>query len=230
MTISIPARFNGPRASGNGGYASGLFAELVDGPAAVSLRSPVPLDRELGVERETNGARVLDGETLVATVEATQELDLELPEPVSVEVARRAAERYRGLPDGEFCRCFVCGRAREDALGVFAGAVEGRELVATPWQPPAWAVDEAGSVRPEIVAAVLDCPTYFAVYMHDELAMSFLARFQVRHDAPVAVGEEYVVIAWPLGRDGRKLQAGSAVLAADGTVRAVAQALLIEPR
>ncbi len=228
--ISIPGRFNGPLESGNGGYSAALFADLLGGPAAVSLRSPVPLDRELRAEQEGDGLQVLDGETLVATVEPAPELELEVPAAVSVEEARSAAEHYRGLPDGQFCRCFVCGRAREDSLGVFAGAVEGRELVASPWTPPPWAADSAGNALPEVVAGVLDCPTYFAVYMHDELRVSFLARFQLRFDAPVAIGEEHVVIAWPIEVDGRKLHAGSAVLAADGTVRAMAQALLIEPR
>lgn len=230
MKVSVPARFNGPLDSGNGGYSAAVFAELIGGPAAVSLRNPVPLDRELRAEPDGDGLRVLDGETLIAMVEPAPELAIEAPAPVSVEAAREAADHYRGLPDGRFCRCFVCGRARQDSLGVFAGAVEGRELVATPWTPPAWAADSAGNARPEVVAGVLDCPTYFAVYMHDELRVSFLARFQLRFDAPVAVGEENVAIAWPMEIDGRKLHAGSAVLAADGTVLAMAQALLIEPR
>ena len=203
---------------------------MLEGPAAVSLRSPVPLDRELRAEPDGDGLQVLDGETPVATVEPAPELELEVPEPASVEEARRAAEHYRGLSDGQFCRCFVCGRAREDSLGVFAGAVEGRELVASPWTPPAWAADANGEVLPEIVAGALDCPTYFAAYMHDELRVSFLARFQLRFDAPVAVGEEQVVVAWPIEIDGRKLHAGSAVLSSQGRVLAVAQALLIEPR
>jgi len=230
LTVSVPGRFNGPLASGNGGYSAGVFAGLLEGPAAVSLRSPVPLDRDLDVERDGDGLEVLDGETLVASVEAAPELELKVPEPVSVEEARNASASYRGLAEGEFCRCFVCGLVREDSLGIFAGAVEGRDVVASPWTPPAWSADSAGKVQPQIVAAVLDCPTYFAAYIHDELRSSFLARFQVRHDAPVPVEEEHVVVAWPSGVEGRKLQAGSAVLSADGTVLAVAQALLIEPR
>ncbi|MGA8219242.1 MAG: hypothetical protein WB771_11805 [Solirubrobacterales bacterium] len=38
------------------------------------------------------------------------------------------------------------------------------------------------------------------------------------------------MIAWPIGADGRKRHAGSAVLSADGEYLAVARALLIEPR
>ena len=43
-------------------------------------------------------------------------------------------------------------------------------------------------------------------------------------------GEEHVVMAWPIERDGRKHHAGAAVLSADGDVLAVARALLIAPR
>lgn len=228
--VSVPGRFNGPLASGNGGYSAAVFAGLVDGPAAVSLRSPVPLDRELAVAPDGSGRRIVDGETLVATVEPAAELSLQVPEPVSVEEARAASARYRGLADGEFCRCFVCGRAREDSLGVFAGAVAGREVVASPWTPPPWTAGGTGQVLPEIVGAVLDCPTYFALYMRGDLRTSFLAGFQLRIDAPVTVGEELVAIAWPIEVDGRKLHAGSALLGPTGAVLAVARALLVEPR
>jgi hypothetical protein len=149
---------------------------------------------------------------------------------VSPHEARLAAAGYRGRSDGLFSRCFVCGRAREDAFGVFAGAAEGRQLVASPWTPPSWTAGAAGRVLPEFVWAVLDCPTYFALYMNGELPMSVLARLTARIDAPVLAGEEHVVIAWPIEVDGRKHHAGSAVLSAEGKPLAVARALLIEPR
>ena len=151
--------------------------------------------------REDDGSvRVLDGEALVAEARSAPELEVQVPAPVSPEEARRAATRYRAPLDGIFSRCFVCGRAREDAFGVFAGAVEGRRLVASPWTPPSWTADAAGHVLPEFVWAVLDCPTYFALYMDGELPMSVLARLTARIDAPVVAGEEQVVIGWPLGR------------------------------
>jgi hypothetical protein len=126
----------------------------------------VPLDTPLDVVQEDDGwVRVLDGEALVVEARPAPELDVEVPAPVSPEQARKAAARYRGSSDGVFSRCFVCGPAREDAFGVFAGEVEGRQLVASPWTPPSWTADAAGSVLPEFVWAVLDCPTYFALYM-----------------------------------------------------------------
>jgi hypothetical protein len=230
-TISIPGRFNGPLRSGHGGYCSGVIADFVEGPAEVTLRSPVPLDRPLEVASEGDGSvRVLDGETLIAEAQPAAELDLEVPAPVSVAEARLASERYLGKPDELFGRCFVCGRGRADALGVFAGAVEGRDLVASPLTPPDWTADANGRVLPEFIWAVLDCPTYFAVYTDGELPVSFLGRLEARIEGPVTAGEEHVVIAWPIAADGRKRHAGSAVLTSDGVPLAVARALMIEPR
>jgi hypothetical protein len=229
-TVSIPARFNGPLTSGHGGYCSAVFAGFVDGQAEVTLRSPVPLDTPLEVSREDGSVHVLDGETLIAEVQPAAEVDLEVPPPVSVAEARVASEGYLGKPDDLFGHCFVCGRGRQDALGVFAGAVESRDLVASPWTPPDWTADADGRVHPEFVWAVLDCPTYFAVYTDGELPLSFLGRMAARINAPVAAGDQHVVVAWPIGADGRKRQAGAAVLSADGDPLAVASALMIEPR
>lgn len=229
-SLVIPAEFNGPMESGNGGYSAGAVAAFLDGPAGVSLRRPVPLDTPLNVTVENGAVRALDGDELIAEAEPAPGFELETPEAVGVEEAREASTHYRGISDGPFSRCFVCGRAREDALEVFAGPVEGRDVVASPWTPPSRTAGDDGFVRPEIVWAVLDCPTYFAAYSGEEGTIAFLARLTGRIDAPVRVGEEHVVMAWPIAVDGRKRRAGSAVLSADGEVLAAAEALLIEPR
>ena len=230
-SLSIRRRFNGPLESGNGGYSAGVVAGLLDGAAEVNLRRPVPLETSLEVVREPDGSvRVLDGEALIIDGNSSPEPEVEVPAPVSPSEAGLAATHYRGRSEGFFSRCFVCGRARQDALGVFAGPAEGRELVASSWTPAAWAADRAGRVRPELVWAVLDCPTYFALYTTGELRLSVLARLTASLKAPVLAGQERVVIGWPIETDGRKLHAGSAVLSAEGEVLALARALLIEPR
>jgi hypothetical protein len=232
-SIEIDARFNGPLDSGNGGYCSGVLANLLEGPVEASLHSAVPLDRPLTVGRESDGSlRVHDGDTLIARARPVPDFDIDVPEPVSVEEARVATAGYRGLTSGPFCRCFVCGRAREDSFGVFAGPVEGRSVVASPWIPPAWAAGPDGNVRSEIVWAALDCPTYFATYIdvEGELPLGVLARQTTAVDRPVRAEDEHVVIGWGIGVEGRKRHAGSAVLSADGEVLAAARALLIEPR
>ena len=227
-TLTIPGRFNGPRDSGNGGYSCGLFASLIDGPAEVSLRAPVPVDTELrGVPRDDGGADILDGDMLVATVEPAAELDLEVPETVNLDEAREGSKLYRGVEDGPFSHCFVCGLARKDAFGVFAGEVEGKRVVASPWTPPAETAGGDGTVADEFAWAVLDCPTYFAAYYGEDLEMSVLARQQVRIDGPVRAGEEHVVIAWPISTDGRKRLTGCALLSAEGETLARGQVLMV---
>jgi len=44
------------------------------------------------------------------------------------------------------------------------------------------------------------------------------------------VGESCVVTAWPLGEDGRKLFAGTALFATDGELLALARQIWIVPR
>ncbi len=217
--------------SGNGGYSAGAVAKLLGGAVEVSLRRPVPLDTELEAVSDDGSIRLLDGGELIAEARQAPEFELDVPDPVSPADAREAMSRYRGLPDGPFSCCFVCGRARGDAFGVFAGDVEGRRVVASTWTPDPSTADADGAVKPEFVWAVLDCPTFFAAYIDTEpLPISFLASLTVSIDATVTAGEEHVVIAWPLGAEGRKSFAGSAVLSADGDVLARARALLIEPR
>lgn len=229
-TITVPRRFNGPQESGNGGYTGGVIAEHLKGPVEVSLRSPVPLDEVLELTSDDEVLRVLHGETLIAEARELPSLEIELPAAVSPEEARRAAENYRAPDDGLFSNCFVCGRAREDSFEVFAGQVEGQDLVATPWIPPRWTAGDAGKVRPEFVWATLDCPTYFACHLEGELTLSMLVRQRAEMLDPVAAGEEHVVMAWPIERDGRKRLAGAAVLSANGQTLAIAEALMIEPR
>ena len=227
--VVIPGTCNGPLESGNGGYSSGIFAALADGPAEVSLRRPVPLDVELTVEPDGDGVRVLVAGEVVALVEPAGELALDVPRVTPAE-ARAAAAAYGGTDHGIFARCYVCGPEREDALRVFAGAVPGRGLVASTWTPPFWTGDARGHVLPEHVWAALDCPTYFASHLDAGFTMSFLVRMGARVDAPVVAGLEHVVVAWPLGVDGRKRHAASAVLSASGEVLALARVLLVEAR
>jgi hypothetical protein len=230
-TIAIASRFNGPLDSGNGGYSAGMLATFLDGPAEISLRRPIPLDTPLDVVRDGEGSvRMLRGDELIAEGDRAHGFAIDVPAPVSPAAAREASTRYRGESDGVFSRCFVCGRAREDAFGVFAGEVEGRALVASPWTPPDWTADAAGHVAPEFIWAVLDCSASFAPYIGQDMPLSVLARLTARIDAPVIAGQEHVVIGWPLEIDGRKHHSGSAVLSSDGAVLAAARALLIAPR
>jgi hypothetical protein len=230
-TIVIPGRFNGPRESGNGGYTGGVLANRLDGAVEASLRSPVPLDQELELGPDEEGTLQLrQGEKPIAEARPIAAVDLAVPAAVTPEEAHRAAANYRGLDDGLFCECFVCGRARADSFEVFAGRVEDRDLVATPWTPPAWSAGDDGAVRPEFTWAALDCPTYFACHLEGELTLSMLVRQRTELRAPIPAEQEHVISAWPIERDGRKRLAGAAVLSAAGETLAVTEILLIEPR
>ena len=229
--VIVSARFNGPLANGNGGYSAGLAATMLEGPVEATLRRPVPLDRPLNADSRDGGVRLLDGEDLVLEARETPGFEIDFPEPVGPAEAREAMGRYRGLDEGPFSRCFVCGLAREDSFEVFSGRVAGRDVVASTWTPPAWTAGDDGRARREFVWSVLDCPTFFGAYIHvEELPISFLGRITARIDSTPVAGEEHVVMSWPLGLDGRKAEAGVSLLSSGGEVLASARALLIEAK
>jgi hypothetical protein len=230
--VSIPQRFNGPLDGGHGGYCARIFAALIDEPAAVNLRRPVPLEQPLDTVAASYGSiHIRHGEELIAEVLPAPPPALVVPEPVDLAAARAASERYRGASEGPFGDCFVCGRAREDSLGVFAGQVGERAVVASPWKPPAWGAAEDGTVAPELVWSVLDCPAVFAAFLgSDDDPVAYLVRFRVEIRRPVVAAAEHVVIGWPIAREGRKHRAGCALLSAEGELLALADALMIEPR
>jgi hypothetical protein len=220
MDLVIERKFRGPTGSANGGYTCGLLASFMHGAAEVTLRLPPPLERPLEVA--TDGAvELLDGDSLVASA-MPAELELDVPEAISFEEAEAAA-----LPDGDkesvFPECFVCGWSRDDGLGIYAGPVPGRELVAATWTP------RAEFVAPEFVWAALDCPGAYAVHS-GERGMPVLGRLTARVEHLPHPGERCVVMAWPLGADGRKLYAGTALHGADARLLAAARAVWILPR
>jgi hypothetical protein len=219
--LVIDPRFNGPAGSANGGYTCGLVAGLLGGVAEVTLRSPPPLGRPLQVEQVDDRVRVFDGERLVAEAVPT-ELELEIPEAPSYADATQASERYPGFGEHAFPTCFVCGPQRKpgDGLRIFAGPLaDGR--VASPWVVP----DEIDSA---FVWAALDCPGAIAVGFPDR-GETLLGRFAVRVDELPDSGERCVVVGWPLGEEGRKLYAGTALYGEGGRPLARARATWIEP-
>jgi hypothetical protein len=234
--VTIPARFNGPPASSNGGYACGVCAALLGTAVAeVSLRQPPPLERPLRVETGSGEVELCDADRVVVEAHGLEELDLEVPEPLSVAAAEQASRAYPWYDDHPFPTCFVCGpeRTAGDGLRIFAGAVEGRdELFACEWTPAPDLADEGGQTRPEIVWAALDCPSAVAAAppAAEPAGPAVLARLTASLEAPVRADEPHVVLSWPLGRSGRKREAGSALLGPDGGVRARARALWVELR
>jgi hypothetical protein len=217
-TVRIEARFHGPPASGNGGYTCGRLAALVGEPAEVTLRLPPPLDVPMSFE----GGRLLDGDRVVAEARRTDGFDLDVPASPSLAEAEQASLGYAGFEDHAFATCFVCGPLREegDGLRIFAGPL-GDGRVAAPWTP--------AESRRELVWAVLDCPGAFAAGFAGRGEM-VLGRFAAEVLRVPEVAEPCLVVGWPLGADGRKLYAGTALFTAEGELLGRARATWIVPR
>lgn len=237
-SLIIPSRFCGPTGSGNGGYVCGRIAAYLDDPVTVTLRRPPPLDTPMAVEQDGKSSiRIHHANTLIAEAACSPGSPApELPAPVSMAEARAVAGRARYYTDPLFPDCFVCGMGRKpgDGLRIFPGPVAGKPLWAAPWTPDRSVTDAGGRVRPEVVWAALDCPSGIAAAETAGLARDtaiLLGRMTVTVTALPAVGEQCRVIAWPDGRDGRKLTAGSALLEPGGTVLAAARTVwLAVPR
>jgi hypothetical protein len=221
MKVTFPHHFRGPLTSANGGYVCGRLASFVDAEEVeVTLRLPPPLDRPLVVEAVGAGVRLLDGDALVAEARPA-EVALDAPAPISVPVAESSRERHVRGWSTEFKECFVCG-VREDGLELRVGPVVGREpLHASPIVLP--------DALPEIVWAAIDCPGAYAVGAEGRGDI-VLGRMTARIQRVPESGEQCVVTAWPLGEDGRKLFAGTALFAGDGELLALAKQVWIAPK
>jgi hypothetical protein len=216
MEVVIDRRFRGPADSGNGGYASGVFARAIGGPAVVTLRLPPPLDVPLRID----DGRVWRDDALVAEV-APAEVDVDPPAPPSWETAVAA---QRPDLDSPFPECFVCGHARPDGDGlhIHAGPVAGTPLVAAAWVP------RADTVGEQFVWAALDCPGAYATGAFGRGTL-VLGRLAARVERVPRGGERCVVVGWSLGSEGRKHEAGTA-LYSGAELLGAARAVWIEPR
>lgn len=229
QTVTIDPAFNGPPTSANGGYSCGVVAELVDGVAEVTLRKPPPLGVAMSVRREADRVLVERNGDLIAEARPST-IDLAIPEPVPFEVAERASGSYPGFRKHAFPTCFVCGpdRAAGDGLRIFVGAVDGRSVSAGPWVPSGRAVAGDGLVHPAVMWAALDCPSLFGAGGIDaRQGIPVLGRLAARVERRVAAGERCVAMGWPLGRDGRKIEAAAAVYGEDGRIAGVSRATWI---
>ena len=226
--LIVNARFNGPPDSGNGGYICGIIANFVEGTAEITLRQPPPLNKPMQVIQQDDGVHLMDGNLLIASGKSAT-LSVDVPAMPTMAEAETAVSQYTGFQDHIFPTCFVCGpeRHERDGLRIFTGAVDDRNVVAAPWQTDETLANEEGLVKPEFIWAALDCPGAFAVMM-EGLTPIVLGRLTatVTHLPPA--GERCIVIGWPLGKDGRKHFAGTAVFTEDGKLCGKGQAVWIE--
>ena len=236
-SLTIDKRFCGPPNSANGGYVCGLLANAMGGSGEVTLRAPPPLNRRLDLIAAADGTVELREAQTVLAMGRPKRPDIgEIPS-ASLAEAITAAERtdFADATTHPLPGCFVCGpeRANGDGLRIFVGPVAGRSLhqadvVAAPWTASPDLAGEDGRIGCEFVWAALDCPSGFACHGprlgtsgQEPILLGRMAAHIKRWPKP---SEKYVIVAWPTGRDGRKLFANSALLADDGKPLVIAQA------
>ncbi|GLZ36017.1 hypothetical protein Lesp02_82040 [Lentzea sp. NBRC 105346] len=229
MTVlTVAARFNGPPTTGNGGYVAGLLAGFVDTKDAVSvrLRVPPPLETPLEVRVDGADAELRHGDVVVAAA-TPAELDIVLPDVPSVEQARAAAAAMPPRTRHPFPTCFGCGPDRPpgEAIHALLGPVDDT-VWAGVWRPGPLLPHADGQVRPEVVWSALDCPSAQPI-APDGGPAHVLGTFTARLDHPVVLDADHVLLAWSLGREGRKAWSASAIVAPDGQVCGVAKAVWI---
>jgi len=228
-TLSIARRFCGPSASANGGYVCGLVAALARESVTVRLLQPPPLETELVIEYANGVPRVRRGADVVAQARPGAVSELVIPARPRYDQAVAAARHYPGFVTHPAPRCFVCGPERTpgDALCIFPGVVE-PGVVAAPWVPHASLDAGDGAVRPEFMWAALDCPGYVAVA--PDMRSMLLGELTADIRRRASIGETCTIVGWRMAASGRKYEAGTAVIGADGETLAAARAIWIEPR
>ena len=227
----IDRRFRGPPEAANGGYASGVLAQRLDGVVEVTLRAPVPLETALEIASDERGLTLGEGDTVLAEARRA-ELELKVPDPVSVEEAAAAAQRSRAFEKHPFPGCFGCGPEREgdDGLRMFPGTIQERSIAACTWTPHESLADAHGQVPTEIVWVALDCPTSWGGDLYGEAQPSVLGRLTGEIMSPIEAGAPLIVVAWPIGGEGRKWEGGTALFTEAGEVKALSRGLWIELR
>lgn len=227
--VEIHRRFRGPPASGNGGYVCGILAELIDGPAEVTLLAPPPLEIPLHRRREDAEITLSDSKNCYARARPLDEpIDLDVPHPPEEAELEAAAMSFPGPAGHPIPGCFVCGTERQpgDGLCIYPGDSPYRDVAVAEWVPDDELAGEDGHVDERYIWAALDCPSYFGI--GEERRLALLARLAAQIERPVMPGEQLTLTAWSLGREGRKHFSATAMHDVAGELVAIARALWIE--
>ncbi len=227
-TFTIDPRYNGPDDITQGGYVSGLLNEALGGGITqTTLRAPTPLGVAVEIKVDGEGAALNHGDILLAEG-ITAELDLSCPAPPSWEDAGPAMRNFTGFGPNVANNCVVCAprRGGHDGYGVYPGLVDGRDIVASQWQPKSWLGDGQGMVTRLHMWLALDCAGHFSIF--DAAERAFLGRMTGEVIGQARVGEKCIVIGWPIGLEGRKGFAGTAIYAEDGRLLGRTQQIIIK--
>jgi hypothetical protein len=218
--LVIDSAYAGLPQIAHGGYVAGLLTAALGAESSrVRLRRPVPAGRELRLERPDRVQVELHDDAVLLAEGVDADVLLEVPESVPPAEALAASRRFPGAAHHPFPRCLCCGPEHAGGLRIFPGPVSGRAIVAAHWIPPDQLADDQGDVPRELVCAALDCPQLWALMVHAPAATSdrvVTTVLETRLEQRVAAGEPHVVVAWPIGRDGRRWLAGAAVFGPSG--------------
>ena len=227
--FEVASRFCGPPRSGNGGYVGGRLAKHIDGVASARLKAPPPLQQEMRLESLSDHARLFHQDQLIGEAKAST-LELEVPACPLYDETLESTQQYLGFKKHPFPGCFVCGPDREhkDGLRIFPGALKDGATIAAPWTSDASLADENGYVRDEFLWSALDCTGAFAFPAISEGMTIVLGELTVSIENKLDIEEPCIVIGWPLGSEGRKHFAGSAIYTQAGILVAKARAVWIE--
>jgi hypothetical protein len=233
QTFQVAARFCGPPSSANGGYICGLVAAAIGQLVTVRLLRPPPLETMMSLHADADGTWHVE-QAAQRIVEARPAVLDDVVPPSAMPFAD-AVDASRHAPWSDPAQhpcpgCFVCGplRSQGDGLRLFAGAVPGQTYVATGWVPDASLADGDGRVAPEFIAAALDCPGFQA--LQTGLKPWLLGEYTCRIDGDVKVGERCVILGWKIETKGRRSIVGTSLHGEDGSLRALAKGVWIEPR
>jgi hypothetical protein len=235
-SVIIEQRFCGPPKSANGGYVCGLLAPHIDGDAEITLLAPPPLGQRLDFVVGEDEVELRDAKKIFAV---GRRVPINVPEIPIVDFSEAQDAVCRSPYSTErhpLPMCFVCGpeRLAGDGLRIIPRPLpllpdRKTGTLAAPWVPYSNLASEDGAVASEFIWAALDCPTGFAGVGARHLGMSgaetiLLGRMSAHIDSRPYPGDRCIIVAWPTGRDGRKLSASSALLSSDGKFLAVAHA------
>lgn len=231
--IIIEKHFEGPTNITQGGYISGLMAQhLETDTVEVTMRNPTSMGKPLILDTSMSDRVLLyDGDKLLNEA-IPGELDLDIPEPISLEEAKKASLKH--VIEMPFPNCFGCGsgRSEDEGLHLRSGPVEGRNMVAVDWVPLAKAVGaKEGEPVPEPIAwASMECPIAKAMQyggMRNPDEMALLGRMTTKVNALPKVGEQCFFVGWLIGRSGRKIELGGTMHNERGEVLMMTKLLFI---
>jgi hypothetical protein len=176
------------------------------------------------LEARDAGYAMLNGDTLVMEARAASAADLpDAPVAPGLAEARAAGARSPALDKPFHGTCFSCSIIREegDGLRICNGQLEGYEpgWSACVWTPHANFAGDDGLVATEVIWAALDCSGAIC-WTIKGAPVGLLGTMTGEVVRRPRAGEETIVMAWPIGVEGRKHYSGVALFDARGALLA----------